>query len=210
LRTRDALKKAGVPVIGPFQLAADAGYFSEADVIFAAASEAWVNVLLRERPEHGLRSTSGEKFFTRADFDISENGTAICPAGTKMSGPRGDGAGRIAWKGVGCTQCPLKSGCTDRESRHLSIKPEFEKAKLALRTRMNSPGAEQRYNQRIATIEPVFSVLEDAMGFRRVSSRNEEAVRAEIALKFLAYNISRLLAAKRLCRVRIALLWVVA
>ncbi|MBK7861845.1 MAG: transposase [Archangiaceae bacterium] len=206
-RTREALKRAGVDVVGPFQLAADAGYFSEADVIFAAANQEWVNVLLRERPEHGLKSKSGEKFFTRANFIVVDDKTAFCPAGTKMVGPRGDGPGRLVWKGVGCAECPLKSRCTDKKSRQLSIRPEFEKAKLALRTRMESPGAEERYNQRIATIEPVFSVLEDAMGFRRVSSRKEETVRAEITLKFLAYNISRLIAARKLCRVRVMLIW---
>jgi len=205
-RTRDALKKAGVPVIGPFSLAADAGYFSEADIIFAAANEEWVNVLVRERPEHGLKSKSGEKFFTRADFEVVDAKTARCPAGKAMSGPTKDGAG-LVWKGVGCAECPLKSRCTDRATRQLTIRPEFEKAKQALRARMTAPGAEERYNKRIATIEPVFSVLEDAMGFRRVSSRNEEAVRAEITLKFLAYNISRLLAARKLCRVRVMLTW---
>ena len=210
-RTRDALKKAGVEVVGPFQFAADAGYFSEADVIFAAANQEWVNVLLRERPEHGLKSKTGEKFFTRADFQVVDDEMAICPAGKKMVGPRGDGPGRIVWKGVGCVDCELKARCTDRKSRQLSIRPEFEKARQALRTRMAAPGAEQLYNKRIATIEPVFSVLEDAMGFRRVSSRKEEAVRAEITLKFLAYNISRLLAAKKLCRVRVMmLLWELA
>jgi transposase len=205
-RTREALKKAGIDVVGPFQLAADAGYFSEADVIFAAANQQWVNVLLRERPEHGLKSKTGEKFFTRADFQVVDEKTALCPAGKKMHGPSHDGPGRIVWKGVGCAECPLKSRCTERKARHLSIRPEFEKAKQALRDRMALPGAEQRYNKRIATIEPVFSVLEDAMAFRRVSSRKEEAVRAEITLKFLAYNISRLLAARKLCRVRVMLL----
>ena len=209
-RTRAALKNAGVDVIGPLQLSADAGYFSEADVVFAAASEEWVNVLMRERPEHALKSKSGEKLYTRANFTLAEDGTATCPAGTKMHGPVKDGAERIAWKGVGCPDCPLKSRCTEKPTRHLSVKPSFEAARGALRKRMAAPGAEEKYNQRIATVEPVFSVIEDTMGFRRVSSRHEESVRAEIELKFLAYNIGRLIAARRLRRVRVMIIWAVA
>jgi transposase len=205
-RARGALQAAGVPVIGPFQLSADAGYFSEADVIFAAANQSWVDVLLREPPERGLKSKSGEKFFTRADFTIADDKTAQCPAGKKMVGPYPDGPHRVRWNGVGCDSCPLRSQCTERKVRSLTIRPKFEEAKASMRARMALAGAAQRYNQRIATIEPVFSVLEDAMGFRRVSAQKQETVRAEITLKLLAYNIGRLLASAALRHVRVMLL----
>lgn len=45
-----------------------------------------------------------------------------------------------------------------------------------MRTRIDAPGGRQRYNRRIATVEPVFSKLESAMGFRRASSRHEGTV----------------------------------
>jgi hypothetical protein len=38
-----------------------------------------------------------------------------------------------------------------------------------MRARMEAPGGRERYNRRIATVEPVFSNLESAMGFRRAS-----------------------------------------
>jgi hypothetical protein len=44
------------------------------------------------------------------------------------------------------------------------------------------------------------------MGYRRASSRREGTVVAEVLLKVLAHNISRLLAARRLSRVY----WLVA
>lgn len=204
-RVREALKKAAVPVLGPFQLAADAGFSSEADLLFAVANQEWVDVLVAQPPERGLKAKSGEKLFTRSDFVISEDRTATCPAGKKMLGPWAQGPGRVGWKGDGCEQCPLKPRCCTGKSRHLEIRPELESARAVLQDRLaKSEGA---YNKRIATIEPVFSMLEDAMQFRRVSSRHEETVRAEITLKFLAYNISRLLAAQRLRRVRVMLIW---
>jgi hypothetical protein len=54
---------------------------------------------------------------------------------------------------------------------------------------------------RIATIEPVFSNRESTMGFRRASSRHEHTVMAEVLLKALAHNVSRLLGARGLSRV---------
>ena len=67
----------------------------------------------------------------------------------------------------------------------------------AMRDRLTRPGARERYNRRISTVEPVFSAIEDSMGFRRVSSRLPETVRAEILLKVLAHNVARLVTAKR-------------
>ena len=64
----------------------------------------------------------------------------------------------------------------------------------AMRARMARADATPRYNRRIATIEPVFSGLESAMGFRRLSTRHAAGVEAEITLKLLAYNLGRLMA----------------
>lgn len=41
----------------------------------------------------------------------------------------------------------------------------------------------------------MFSFIEDAMGFTRASSRMTKTVYAEVLLKAIAYNITRLLAA---------------
>ena len=67
-----------------------------------------------------------------------------------------------------------------------------------MRDRMAQPGAVERYNKRIATVEPVFSFIEDTMRFRRASSQHKDTVVSEVFLKILAYNIDRLIRAKRL------------
>ena len=41
--------------------------------------------------------------------------------------------------------------------------------------------------------------IQDAMGFRRSSSRHTNTVRAEILLKVLAYNLTRLAMGRPLC-----------
>ena len=104
--------------------------------------------------------------------------------------------------GVGCSDCSLRTGCTDGKFRSFTANLELDRLRSAMRARMAAPDGKQRYNRRIATVEPVFSNIESTMGYRRASSRHEETVIAEVLLKVLAHNVSRLLAAKPLSCVR--------
>ena len=109
--------------------------------------------------------------------------------------------------GMGCGECSLKPECTSGKKRTLTQKPHLDAAHDAMRARMAEPGAKERYGRRIATVEPVFSYIEDAMGFRRVSSRKTETVKAEILLKILAYNLTRLRAGGRVLVAHFAGVW---
>jgi len=188
---RDALVKAGLPEGVPVQAAADAGYWSEADLVFAAQARDWADVLVADpAPENGHASAC----YGRERFKILPDETAICPADTPMRGPFDDANGRKKWIGVGCAECLLKPECTPGRVRALTVSMAAE----TMRGRLAKPGARERYNRRISTVEPVFSAIEDSMGYRRVSSRLPETVKAEILLKILAHNVSRLVTAKRL------------
>ena len=90
----------------------------------------------------------------------------------------------------------LRPQCTDTKQgrRVLTVRPSFERGRAAMLARMQAPDAKARYAQRMATIEPVFANIQSVLGFRRLSSRHTPTVRAEIVLKLLAHNISRLLA----------------
>lgn len=203
-----ALIKAGIPVregAPRMQVAADPGYLSEQDLKFAADNAAWVDVLIHE-PAAPIRTVGpgGEAQFGREAFEIAEDGTATCPAKKVMRGPTKQGPDRRSWRGVGCGDCPLKSKCTDsKKYRVLTQNPEAERVRELMRKRMASPGAKERYNQRIATVEPVFAYIEDTMGFRRSSSRHTDTVKAEIYLKVFAYNLTRLAKGLRLVCVRL-------
>jgi transposase len=193
-----ALREAKVPQGQLLRFTADAGYTSEEDLLFALNAPAGVEILLEDGPLRGHRSEEGHKFFTRADFTIDADGKASCPAGRKMQGPMSDGPDRIRYNGVGCSACPLRDKCTDRKTRSLTVRPKLESARARVIALMSKPGARDNYRKRIATVEPVFSGLQDQMGFRRSSTRHNKALRAEILLNVLAYNISRLLKAKKL------------
>jgi hypothetical protein len=198
-RTRKALHEAGIPTDATLQMAADAGYFSEVDLQWAMDAAPGVDVLIPEPPSHSNRGRV-KGLFPREAFRF--DGTQVtCPAGTLMTGPVRDGRGEVKWTGVGCAECPLRPQCTKGKARSLTVNPAFDAAREHMSQRMQKPGAKARYNQRIATIEPVFSELEHTMGFRRLSTRHPENSVAEVMLKLFAYNVKRLASAakKLLC-----------
>lgn len=117
-----------------------------------------------------------------------------------MVGPLRRDPARTMWIGVQCSDCGLRSACTDGRSRTLTVDLELERLRAAMRQRVEAPGGRKRYNRRIATIEPVFSNIESAMGYRRASSRVEDTILAEILMKVFVHNVSRMLGSGMLSR----------
>ena len=58
--------------------------------------------------------------------------------------------------------------------------------------RVATKAGRRRYQQRQQTVEPVFGIIKEAMGFRRFSLRGLGKVRLEWTLAALAYNLKRL------------------
>lgn len=196
-QARAVLTRAGVPPDTPLQAAADAGYNSEADLRFAERNRHWVDVLVpMQATPHADTMTKG--YFGRDKFVILQDGKMHCPAGTQMRGPISNGDERVLYRGVGCEQCPIKAQCTPHKRRAITLHPAVDRQRKLMRERMEQPDAADRYKHRMATVEPVFSSLQHGMNFRRSTTRHDGAIVAEILLKVLAHNISRLAAAKRL------------
>jgi transposase len=195
-QARHMLHTVGLPLVVRLQAAADAGYWSHQDLAFAATNNGWVDLLINERRPS---SKLGKNYFRRDAFELRSLEEVLCPADKRMLGPRYEKArGVHVYKGDDCEHCPLHASCTPSKQRQLVVNWEYEKLQTAMRERMSQQGAQARYHQRMATVEPVFSYLEDAMGFRRVSSRKPCTVTAELLLKLLAHNVSRLLTRSRL------------
>ncbi len=194
-QAREALERAEVPLKAPLMFTADAGYCSHSDLAFAEKTR--VADVLIDVPEQILDESSPtkSKFFGRERFKILDDQSAICPAGRPMSGPYPDSNGRTKWMGVKCTECPLHAQCTTGKARSLTANLELEHARATMRARFRTPENRERYNKRIATVEPVFSNIEEVMGYRRATSRHSATIVAEVLLKVLAHNISRLIKA---------------
>lgn len=189
------LARAGVPPGTPLQIAADAGYWSEQDLRFAAEQRSEGTDILINDPEAALDQRGKRaRFFSKRLFVIHEDGSATCPADRKMLGPYpGQGDGRMKWVGDGCADCPLRPKCTKGKMRSITANLDTERARAAMRSRMKEPGAKERYNRRIGTVEPVFSTVTDATNYRRASSRSPQGVRSEIVMKLLAHNVGCLI-----------------
>lgn len=200
---REALVAAGVPVregAPPMQVAADAGYMSEGDLRFAhdqrVAGRVDVVLPLPTPPTRTNRAT-GEPYFGKDEFLFEEGGEVVCPVGRVMQGPYKGPGDTLKWRGRGCGGCPLREACTPGRQRTLNVSPTTERLHAAVAERLAEPGGKARYGRRIATVEPVFSYIEDGMRFTRASSRLTRTVFAEVLLKVVAYNLSRLLAAAK-------------
>jgi transposase len=191
LAARNTLTSAGIH--GNMQVAGDAGFLGQEDLQFAIDQRGKIDVLLHDppTPRRGKSKRKGG-FFSRAEFVVQPDGQVHCPAGKAMRGPVKAGPDKVRWRGVDCASCPLKAQCTNVDVREITFEATRERLHGAMKQRMDQPGAEERYRRRIATVEPVFSYIEDTMGYQRASSRHADAVRGEILLKILAYNLYRL------------------
>lgn len=72
--------------------------------------------------------------------------------------------------------------------------PEDPDAVAAMQHRLKTDAGQAFYAQRKSTVEPVFGIIKEAMGFRRFMLRGLEAVTGEWTLVCIAFNL------KRLCR----------
>jgi len=179
---------------------ADAGYWTKEDLKFAI--ESGDDVLIKEPPAQAKYDSEGNRLFSREHFTLLPDDSAICPAGKKMVGPLRGNYGRKRFVGVGCSACPLKSKCTTGKTRNLTLDIELERLREQMRKRFEAN--KSQYNKRIAIIEPVFSNIESTMGYRRVTTRHTDNVRAEILLKVIAHNVSRIIHRRRVVCVLIS------
>lgn len=86
--------------------------------------------------------------------------------------------------------------------RHYDFRPEKQSKRevkeptdprlIKMRDKLRSEEGKAIYGRRNHTVEPVFGIIKEAMGFRGVSLRGKEKVTGEWTLVCLAYNLKRL------------------
>lgn len=70
--------------------------------------------------------------------------------------------------------------------------PENATAKERMAHKLRTKQGKAIYRQRKMTVEPVFGIIKEAMGFRRFSLRGLEQARSEWAFVCMSYNLKRL------------------
>ena len=70
--------------------------------------------------------------------------------------------------------------------------PQNSDAVAAMKHRLKTEAGKQFYAKRQSTVEPVFGIIKEVMGFRRFMLRGFETVTGEWTLVCIAFNLKRL------------------
>jgi transposase len=89
-----------------------------------------------------------------------------------------------------CARCPLRSKCVRGGSGARTVRrQEHEDLIEALKERMKTPEAKQKYRDRGCTVERRFADLKTHRGLQRFSGRTPERADAQVGLTVLAHNL---------------------
>ncbi len=88
-----------------------------------------------------------------------------------------------------------------RQTHHIPLEERFAAAPeapknpdalAAMKHRLKTPEGKQFYAKRKSTVEPVFGIIKEVMGFRRFMLRGIDAVTGEWTLVCIAFNLKRI------------------
>lgn len=90
---------------------------------------------------------------------------------------------------------------TDLEKQTATLTPPPSNAtmKEKMKHRLKTREGKAQYNLRKQTVEPVFGIIKEVMGFRRFSMRGKANVELEWALVCLSYNLKKLFTLQNTC-----------
>jgi transposase len=186
--------------LGPVETALfDAGFFS--DGILEATEQRGIELLCPEGQSLGEDwNKQSDKHIPKSRFIYqADDDSYRCPNQqtlTRRHTCSGGKSGRpyILYACDACTDCPLKSQCTRGDGGRTLKRYASDDKKDALRQKMTLPEQRQRYRQRQAMVEPVFSQLRGRQGLNRFRRKGLAGVKVEFALHAMAYNLGRAMA----------------
>lgn len=178
----------------PKKILADSGYASaEAYRELSKSPHIDAYVPTRDQVYHQRKPVST---FDKSNFKIDlERLAGVCPLGLPMRFLKHDvnksNEHYINFIGVKCSNCSSKSACTKSRYRNISV---YVSEPIIARMRQKMRSVSGRWAMRIPkqTVEPVFGILKEQLGFRRFRLRGLSKVNAEFALLCSAFNLRKL------------------
>jgi transposase len=172
---------------------ADAGYSSGSNL--AACEEQGLLVLMPDSQRKARQSAYHKDAF---EYD-PETDSYTCPEGQVLhfQGTMQRNGKLVrryrAASAPACRHCPAFGICTTnaRHGRYLSVNPEDPHLRRA-RQLMETEQAKELYKRRKSLIEPVFAIIKEHLGVRRLLLRGLANVRAEWSLLAVAFNLRAL------------------
>lgn len=99
--------------------------------------------------------------------------------------------------------CAIEKTGHHRTIADLEKKPPFDPPsadatiKEQMKQRLKTPEGKACYNLRKQTVEPVFGIIKEVLGFRRFSMRGKDMAETEWSLVCLSYNLKKLFTLKK-------------
>jgi transposase len=185
----------------------DAGYHTSA--LLNHAIENNINMLCPQgRTDGGPESweKQSEKIFLKNQFRFDEQlDIYVCPAGQQLVRDheyKGNdkNPAYVQYRCNACEDCHLRARCTKSNKRAVK-RYQDDEVKEAMREVMSQRGAQRRYRQRQAMVEPVHGEMKHIQRLTRFHRRGLKQVRLEYSLHCAAHNLRRYV---RLCARRLA------
>lgn len=172
---------------------ADAGYHSGPNLV--ACAEGGRRVLMPATQDRRRREPYHKEQFTYcagSDSYLCPQGRTLTFRGMQSRTEKGYEARRYKADGRVCRACPAFGACTTSEGgRTLYVTPH-EGVLGRHRALMETEGARALYRLRKQTVEPVFGILKEQLGARRLLLRGLRNVAAEWSLLTVAFNLRTL------------------
>jgi hypothetical protein len=156
---------------------ADSGYWSGEQL--AKAEEAHFPVLVNLDEVKAERELAGAYGSSNFSYD-KEKDCYVCPRGEVLNYERTRTAsGGRAYRCHNCRDCPVRSECSsDKAGRSVERSPYIE-ARERQEEKQKDNAKKDLLRQRMKTVEPVFAVMKELLGFRRYTVGGLDKVRPQ-------------------------------
>jgi hypothetical protein len=153
--------------------------------------------LRKARPKDNTR-------FTAEDFEYDgADDTYTCPKGQTLrrkpgTGTSAGGKGKFHKYGIDsdfCSICEFRKRCLSKNGKRRTLSVCVEPARpncQAMRDKVDTPEARERYSYRMGAIEPVFANLRHAKGLNRINYRGRTKVGVIWKLWCIMHNIGKI------------------
>ena len=179
----------------PDEISADAGYSSYDNLEYTEgkAIDAYI-------PDNKIESLDKkeecEKRYDKSNFSYDEKADQYtCPEGKPLvshSKIEKDGRELTVYRGVECSECPVRKKCTKAEARTVT-RDGREPLQEKMREKLRSEEGKIVYQQRGYTVEPVFSNIKWNRPKLMMTMRGKRKVKGEFLLMCIVHNIGKII-----------------
>lgn len=172
-------------------LLADAGYSSGENYAFLEQQGITSYI-----PQHGTYKGGPEGFIYQKDRD-----SYLCPQGKEIpykktfyETRRGSKKKEYRASKKVCVGCPMRTTCLGKSAQEKKFTiTYYREAYERNNARVNSRRGRYMKKKRMSTVEPVFGILTQFKGMRKVNTRGIEQANKCVHLAAIAYNLKKLL-----------------